>query len=89
MRDLLESAAAELVEVREDVLSSTLIWPRRGLEHERCVAFLRAIDADLAVLEAAGYVAVPGARIALLSKSGVGVGVHVAQIARVGSLAAG
>ena len=88
LRELLESAAAELVELREDVLSSTLIWPRRGLEHERCAAFLRAIDADLAVVEAAGYVTVPEqGRFSLLARSGVGVGIQVEHINRISELA--
>ena len=89
VRELLEAAATELATRREDVLSSTLIWPERGLDAGDCAAFLLAIDEQLAVLDAAGYVTVPAGRIALLSKSGIGVGVHVARIAQVGSLAAG
>ena len=60
MRALLEAAAAELEAQREDVLSSTLIWPR-ALDAERCAAFLHAVDHELAVLETAGYVSVPSA----------------------------
>jgi hypothetical protein len=90
MRELLEAAAAELEARREDVLSSMLILPRNGLDHDECAAFLRAIDAELAILDAAGYVTVPDAgRFPLLSRSGMGVGVDVARIAQVGSLAAG
>jgi hypothetical protein len=89
VRDLLEEAAAELATRREDVLSSTLLWPEHGLDAADCAAFLLAIDEQLAVIDAAGYVTVPGGRIALLSKSGIGVGVHVARIAQVGSLTAG
>ena len=88
MRELLEAAAAELAAQREDVLSSTLIWPRRGLEHERCAAFLKAIDGELAIIEAAGYVSVPQqGRLSLLRRSGVGVGVIVDHVTRVGQLA--
>jgi hypothetical protein len=87
MRTLLEAAAAELEARREDVLSSTLIWPR-GLDAERCAAFLHAVDRELAVLESAGYVTVPrGGRFQLLAKSGIGVGVDLQRVAQVGSLA--
>ena len=58
LRELLEAAAAELATRREDVLSSTLIWPERGLDADDCAAFLLAIDEQLAVLDAAGYVTV-------------------------------
>jgi hypothetical protein len=89
MKVLLEAAAAELESRREDVLSSRLIWPR-GLDAERCAAFLDAVDRELAVLDTAGYVTVPRAgRFALLAKSGVGVGVDVARIAQVSELATG
>ena len=88
MRELLEAAAAELEAAREDVLSSMLILPRKGLDHDECAAFLRAIDAELAILDAAGYVTVPHAgSFPLLSRSGIGVGVDVARIAQVASLA--
>jgi hypothetical protein len=89
VRTLLEEAAAELAARREDVLSSALIWPERGLDAADCAAFLLAIDERLAVLDPAGYVTVPGGRIALLARSGIGLGVQVAHIAQVGSLAAG
>ena len=89
MRALLEAAAAELEAQCEDVLSSTLIWPR-GLDAERCAAFLHAVDHELAVLETAGYVTVPSAgRFPLLAKSGVGVGVDVVRLAQVTTLATG
>jgi len=89
MRTLLEAAAAELEAQREDVLSSTLIWPR-ALDAERCAAFLHAVDHELAVLETAGYVSVPSAgRFPLLAKSGIGVGIDVARLAQVTALAAG
>jgi hypothetical protein len=88
LRTLLEQAAVELVGLREDVLSSTLVWPPHGLDREGCAAFLRAIDSELAVLDAAGYVTVPHAgRFPLLSRSGIGVGVDVARVAQIGSLA--
>jgi hypothetical protein len=87
MRTLLEAAAAELEARREDVLSATLIWPR-GLDAERCAAFLHAVDHELAVLDSAGYVTVPRAgRFPLLAKSGTGVEVDLARVAQVGSLA--
>jgi hypothetical protein len=87
MRTLLEAAAAELEARREDVLSSTLIWPR-GLDAECCAAFLHAVDRELAVLDSAGYVTVPRAgRFPLLTKSGIGLSVDAARIAQVGSLA--
>ena len=87
MRVLLEAAAAELAARREDVLSSTLIWPR-GLDAQRCEAFLHVVDRELAVLDTAGYVTVPRAgRFPLLSRSGIGVGVDVQRIAEVGRLA--
>ena len=90
LRTLLQAAAAELETRREDVLSSTLIWPRDGLDADDCAAFLLAIDEQLAVLDAAGYVTVPHAgRYPLLRKSGIGVGVDVVRLAQVGSLAAG
>ena len=89
MRALLEAAAAELEHRREDVLSSTVIWPDQGLDADDCAAFLLAIDEQLAVLDAAGYVTTPGGRYPLLSRRGVGVGVDVARLAQVGSLAAG
>jgi hypothetical protein len=88
MRTLLEAAAAELEARREDVLSSTLIWPH-GLDAEGCAAFLHAVDHELAVLDCAGYVTVPRAgRFPLLAKSGTGVEVDLARVAQVGSLAA-
>ena len=87
MRTLLEAAAAELEARREDVLSSTLIWPR-GLDAEHCAAFLHAVDRELAVLDSAGYVTVPRAgRFPLLAKSGIGIAVDLQRIAQVGSLA--
>ena len=88
---LLEAAAAELEARREDVLSSTLIWPR-GQDAQRCAAFLDAVDRELAVLGSAGYVTVPRAgRFPLLAKSGIGVGVDVAppHAAHPGQLATG
>jgi hypothetical protein len=89
MRTLLEAAAAELEDRREDVLSSTLIWPR-ALDAERCAAFLHAVDRELAVLDSAGYVTVPrGGRFPLLAKSGIGVEVDLQRVAQIGSLAAG
>jgi hypothetical protein len=88
MRALLEAAAAELEAQREDVLSSALIWPR-GLDAERCAAFLHVVDHELAVLDSLGYVTVPRAgRFALLSRSGIGVGVDVARVAQVTALSA-
>ena len=90
MRTLLEAAAAELEARREDVLSSRLIWPRDGLDAADCAAFLLAIDQQLAALDAAGYVTLPhSGRHPLLSRSGIGVGIDVARVAQVGSLAAG
>ena len=90
MRTLLEAAATELETRREDVLSNTLIWPDRGLDAADCAAFLLAIDEQLAVLDAAGYVTVPrSGRHPLLLKSGIGVGVDVARVAQVSRLAAG
>lgn len=89
MRALLGAAAAELEARREDVLSSTLIWPL-GLDAERCEAFLLAIDRELAVLDSAGYVTLPRAgRFPLLAKSGIGIEVDLQRVAQVGSLAAG
>jgi hypothetical protein len=90
MRELLQAAAAELEARREDVLSSTLKWPASDLGADDCAAFLLAIDEQLAVLDAAGYVTLPEAgRYPLLRKSGIGVGVDVARVAQVGQLAAG
>lgn len=90
LRALLEAAAAGLQERREDVLGTRLVWPRDGLDAADCAAFLLALDERLAVLDAAGYVTVPGAgRFELLSRSGVGVGVDVQRVAQVGRLAAG
>ncbi len=87
MRTLLEAAAAELEARREDVLSSTLIWPR-GLDAQRCAAFLHAVDHELAVLDSAGYVTLPRAgRFPLLAKSGIGIEVDLQRVAQVGSLA--
>jgi hypothetical protein len=89
MRALLQAAAAELATEREDVLSSTLIWPR-GLDAERCAAFLAAVDRELAVLDTMGRVTVPRAgRFAILAKSGIGVGVDVDRVAQVTALAVG
>jgi hypothetical protein len=89
MRALLEAAATELEAQREDILSSTLIWPR-GLDAERCAAFLRAVDHELAVLDSLGYVTVPRAgRFPLLAKSGIGVGVDLARLEQVTALVAG
>jgi hypothetical protein len=89
MRALLQAAAAELESRREDVLSSFLVWPSEGLDADDCAAFLLAIDEQLAVLDAAGYVTVPErGRFPLLSKAGIGVGVDVVRVAQVGSLAA-
>lgn len=90
MRSLLQAAAAELEARREDVLSSTLIWPRDGLDADDCAAFLLAIDERLAALDAAGYVTVPrSGRHPLLLKSGIGIAVDVSRVAQVGRLAAG
>jgi hypothetical protein len=90
LRELLQAAAAELEARREDVLSSTLKWPTAGLDADDCAAFLLAIDEQLAVLDAAGYVTVPqSGRYPLLRKSGIGVGVDVARVAQVGQLAVG
>jgi len=87
MRTLLEAAAAELEARREDVLSSMLIWPR-GLDAQRCAAFLHAVDHELAVLDSAGYVTLPRAgRFPLLAKSGIGIEVDLQRVAQVGSLA--
>jgi hypothetical protein len=87
MRTLLEAAAAELEARREDVLSSALIWPR-GLDAERCAAFLHAVDHELAVLDSAGYVTVPrGGRFPLLTKAGIGLGVDLQRVTQVGALA--
>ncbi len=87
MRTLLEAAAAELEARREDVLSSTLIWPQ-DLDAGRCAAFLHAVDRELAVLDSAGYVTVPRAgRFPLLAKSGIGIEVDLQRVAQVGSLA--
>jgi hypothetical protein len=87
LRSMLEQAAAELEARREDVLSKTLIWPA-GLGHDECAAFLKALDAELAILDAVGYVTVPDTgRYPLLSRSGIGVGVDVARVAQVASLA--
>ena len=89
MRTLLEAAAAELEAQREDILSSTLIWPR-GLDAERCAAFLHVVDHELAVLDSLGYVTVPRAgRFPLLAKSGIGVGVDLARLDQVTALVAG
>jgi hypothetical protein len=87
VRALLEAAAAELESRREDVLSRAVIWPDEGLDADDCAAFLLAIDEQLAVLDGAGYVTTPGGRFPLLSRLGVGVGVDVARMAQVGSLA--
>ena len=90
VRELLEAAATELENRREDILSSTLIWPDRGLEADDCAAFLLAIDERLAALDAAGYVTVPrSGRHPLLLKSGIGIAVDVSRVAQVGRLAAG
>src|SRR5262245_34751566 len=89
VRALLEAAAAELAARREDVLSSILIWPERGLDADDCAAFLLAIEQQLAVLDTGGYVTVPGGRLTLLSRSGIGVGIDLAHLAQVGSLVAG
>ncbi len=89
MRTLLEAAAAELELRREDVLSSTLIWPRE-LDAERCAAFLAAVDHELAVLDSVGRVTVPRAgRFPILAKSGIGVEVDLARLAQVTALATG
>jgi hypothetical protein len=88
VRALLEAAAAELEAQREDILSSTLIWPR-SLDAERCAAFLHAVDHELAALDSLGRVTVPRAgRFPLLAKSGIGVGVDVARLTQVTALAA-
>ncbi|WP_157544595.1 hypothetical protein [Nocardioides halotolerans] len=90
MRALLEAAAAELEARREDVLSSTLVWPGDGLDAADCAAFLLAVDERRAVLDAAGYVTVPrSGRYPLLRKSGIGVEVDLARVAQVSQLAAG
>ena len=87
MRTLLEAAAAELEARREDVLSSTLIWPRE-LDAEHCAAFLHAVDRELAVLDSAGYVTVPrSGRFPLLTKAGIGIGVDLQRVTQIGSLA--
>jgi hypothetical protein len=87
MRTLLQAAATELELRREDVLSSTLIWPSDGLDAADCAAFLLAIEEQLAVLDAAGYVTVPGSgRYPLLRKLGIGVAVDIARVSQIGRL---
>lgn len=94
LRELLERCADRFAERRQDVVSGTVTWPRRGLRTDEATSFLRAVDHDIAVVDEAGYVSMPtvrpklpNGRYALLSKSGSGVSINLEYLIQVGATA--
>lgn len=94
LRSALEAYAERFNEMREDVASATVIWPRRGLLPDEASSFLHALDAGLIDVDDGGYVTPPTVRpkapagwYALLSKSGHGVSVNLEYLIQIGATA--
>ena len=91
---LLIERSAGFASVRTDVASATLRPPRRGLRNDEAASFLRAVDSGVAVIDAAGFVTLPGlrqkkpaGRYALFSKDGPGVSVNLEYLIQIGATA--
>ncbi len=94
LRELLTQSAMGFAEVRPDVLSAAVAWPRRGLHSDESTSFLRAVDLELATVDAAGYVTVhcarpksPPGRYALFSRNGDGLAVNLEYLIQIGAAA--
>ena len=81
-------------EVRADVASPTITWPRRGLLDDEASSFLRALDSGFVSVDGAGFVVLPtvraktpAGRYALLSKSGSGVSINLEYLIQIGATA--
>jgi hypothetical protein len=91
---LLTERAAGFASVRTGVESSSFAWPRRRLGGDECAALLRAVDAGLAHVDDAGFVALPtvrqkapAGRYSLFSRSGSGVAVNLEYVVQIGATA--
>lgn len=91
---LLRSRAGAFADARDDVTSSEIAMPRRGLQHDESASFLRALSAGIAEVDAAGFVTLPTVRqkkpvgrYALFSKSGTGISINLEYIVQVGATA--
>lgn len=94
LRQMLTRSALGFAEARPDVISGSVVWPRRGLHSDEAASFLRAVDLELASVDAAGYVTVhcarpksPPGRYALFSRSGDGVAVNLEYLIQIGTAA--
>jgi hypothetical protein len=94
LRRLLQDWAVGFSEVRADVASPTITWPRRGLLDDESSSFLRALDSGFVTVDRAGFVALPTVRAktpagpyALLSKSGSGVSINLEYLIQIGTTA--
>jgi predicted RNA-binding Zn-ribbon protein involved in translation (DUF1610 family) len=94
LRELLTESALGFAEVRPDVISAAVVWPRRGLHTDEAASFLRAVDLRLVSVDVAGYVTVhcvrpktPPGRYALFSRSGDGVAVNLEYLIQIGTAA--
>lgn len=94
MQALLVERAEVFAVRRPDVISPTLVMPRRGLRHDESTSFLRAVGEGIALVDEAGYVTMPTVRqkapigrYALFSKSGTGVSVNLEYIIQIGATA--
>jgi hypothetical protein len=94
LRGFLQAWAVGFCEVRADVKSPTVTWPRRGLLDDESSSFLRALDSGFVIVDGAGFVVLPtvrakmpAGRYALLSKSGAGVSVNLEYLIQIGATA--
>jgi len=94
LRGLLTRSAVGFAEVRPDVLSASVAWPRRGLHSDEATSFLRAVDLGAVSVDVAGYVTVhcarpksPPGRYALFSRNGGGVAVNLEYLIQIGTAA--
>lgn len=93
LRELLIACANGFAAERADVTSAAVRWPRRGLHPDEAAAFLRAVDTQHAIVDAAGYVTLPRVRpktppgrYALLSRSGDGVSINLEYLIQIGGV---
>lgn len=94
LRTLLEERAHGFASMRDDILSATIVWPRRGLLPDESASFLRAVANGIAEVDHAGFVTMPTVkpkmppgRYALFSKSGSGVSLNLEYLIQVGATA--
>ena len=80
--------------MRDDVLSATIAWPKRGLLPDESASFLRAVANGIAEVDEAGFVSmptvkpkVPQGRYALFSKLGAGISLNLEYLIQVGATA--